>query len=493
MKLIQSQKAGSKERLNMISSLRKRGYFHLNLEKNIINPSRNSKDPETKYFVCTYCLGYYTKKLLYRHVKICKQRPSNIMNPGKNCLGSSQSFLASSILKNHEFLKKLRIYKEVFEIMRADDTSSVAKSDPLICLYGEHLISKHKRQQMAIVVSSRMREMAKLLMVLKVEHQEIGLFDALKPDMFRSFLMAAKVVSGYNEYTKSFRSPSLALHMGTRLKIVCDVAFKLILEQRKLPKIQWENRDEKKRMIKDFRKLVESHWCNELSSLALKTLKEKQWEKPIKLPLTSDILAFKTYLNNAAEKAYDQLNNNNNIKNNYKILTECTLAETVMFNRKRIGDVQYLKIETYNAKNSNVHQEAFAQSLTTVEKLLTKQFKRVVTGGKGSRPVPILFPKRIQTYIACLLKLRETSDIVPKTNPYIFANPGSTNKWMTGSSVMRRLANNCGAKEPSLLTSTRFRKHIATTLQLMSMQPDEMEQLATFMGHTKKTHNEFYR
>ncbi|KAK4885629.1 hypothetical protein RN001_001900 [Aquatica leii] len=27
----------------------------------------------------------------------------------------------------------------------------------------------------------------------------------------------------------------------------------------------------------------------------------------------------------------------------------------------------------------------------------------------------------------------------------------------------------------------------------MNMQPDEMEQLATFMGHTKKTHSEFYR
>ncbi|KAJ8933557.1 hypothetical protein NQ314_013931 [Rhamnusium bicolor] len=49
------------------------------------------------------------------------------------------------------------------------------------------------------------------------------------------------------------------------------------------------------------------------------------------------------------------------------------------------------------------------------------------------------------------------------------------------------------AKHPELLNSTKFRKHIATTLQFMTMQPQEMEQVATFMGHTEKTHAEFNR
>lgn len=55
------------------------------------------------------------------------------------------------------------------------------------------------------------------------------------------------------------------------------------------------------------------HWCNELSSLALKNLKEKQWEKPTQLPLTSDILALQTYINNEADKAFSDLNNENQI------------------------------------------------------------------------------------------------------------------------------------------------------------------------------------
>lgn len=43
------------------------------------------------------------------------------------------------------------------------------------------------------------------------------------------------------------------------------------------------------------------------------------------------------------------------------------------------------------------------------------------------------------------------------------------------------------------LTSTRLRKHLATISQILKMESTELEQLASFMGHTQKTHNEWYR
>ncbi|KAJ8933567.1 hypothetical protein NQ314_013941 [Rhamnusium bicolor] len=80
------------------------------------------------------------KKLLHKHVKQCTNKPVNVNNPGKNCLSKSQTFVASVISKNHEFLRKSHIKKEVLDIMRA-----IAKNDPLICMYGETLLAKHKR------------------------------------------------------------------------------------------------------------------------------------------------------------------------------------------------------------------------------------------------------------------------------------------------------------------------------------------------------------
>lgn len=164
-----------------------------------------------------------------------------------------------------------------------------------------------------------------------------------------------------------------------------------------------------------------------------------------------------------------------------------------MFNRKRIGEVQFLEIDNYERESARNNQEECLKVLTNLEKAMCSSFKRVVVFGKGSKSVPILFTKQMQTYISELLKVCKATKIVPDTNKYLFANPGSTNRWMNRCSILRKLANKCGAKNPHLLTSTRFRKQIATILQLMNFEKQEMEQMARFMGHTEKTHMEFYR
>lgn len=431
-------KPNSKERLEVVSAFRKRGNFVLKTEKDISHPVRSSKNSNTDHFVCMFCLGLYNKKSLYRRVKVCKSKPSDVTNPGKNCLSKSQTFMAS---KNHDFLRTSRLKKEIFEIMRADSVSNIAKSDPLICLYGELLLAKHKRQQIATLVSNKIREMAKMLMAIRSMHDNIrGLFDVLKPEMFATFVAAAKIISGYNENEKSFRAPSLALHMGTNLKILCNIGFKIVIEKKQIPNISWENRDERKNEIKDLKKLIENHWCNEISSLALKDLKERQWQKPNRLPLSEDILLFQKYIEEISENAYESLRGGVNVQNSYKTLVECVLAQTIMFNRKRIGDVQYLKIETYERENYSTTQKAFSESLTDLEKVLCKQFKRVITDGKGSKPVPVLFSKRIQKYIRTLLNIRKTTNIVSESNPYLFANPGVENKWIRGDYIIRTIA-----------------------------------------------------
>lgn len=147
------------------------------------------------------------------------------------------------------------------------------------------------------------------------------------------------------------------------------------------------------------------------------------------MPLSEYILKFQTYLNEQAEKAYNFLNSRIKITFNYKVLTECILAQTVIFNRRRVENVQYLQIITYKKEDSENNLNAFATSLTSVEKIISKRFKRVITDGKGSRPLPILFTKRTQKYIDCILKIRETYCVVPKSNPYLFANAGSKNRY----------------------------------------------------------------
>lgn len=79
------------------------------------------------------------------------------------------------------------------------------------------------------------------------------------------------------------------------------------------------------------------------------------------------------------------------------------------------------------------------------------------------------------------------------SNTYLFANANSKNGWLSGYHVLKKLAEESGVSNKNLFTSTRLRKHIATILQVTNITESEMEQFANFMGHTRKTHETYYR
>jgi hypothetical protein len=82
------------------------------------------------------------------------------------------------------------------------------------------------------------------------------------------------------------------------------------------------------------------------------------------------------------------------------MLNKCALSLLILFNRRRIGDVQYLKITDYKEDRRSDYTD-FENALTEAEKVLTTQYKRVINSGKGSRAVVILVPKEIENSILC--------------------------------------------------------------------------------------------
>ncbi|XP_044765145.1 uncharacterized protein LOC123321547 [Coccinella septempunctata] len=485
---------GSQERRSATSALRKKGNFLLKNEKGKLRSLRyNDRDLNEKdYYPCVNCLGLYKKTYLWRHRKICKANANNDYNKSNKHVTNAQTFMVTTgILGN--FLNRSRIKTEVFSIMRADNISFTAKSDPLICLYGESYLNKHKRKQMNIVASNRMREMARLKISLMESSAITSLIDVLKPFHYELIVAAAKVVSGYDPDRKTYKASSLALHFGTNLKFLCDVAKKAILTKNPLFQYEEQEREDRLKQISLIKDIISNHWCNDVSSLANKVLNEFKINKPKILPVTEDVKALNEYIKKKAEGAYENLEKNLNSALDYKVLVECVLVQVLIFNRKRVGEVQFLEIKSYRAEPCTVNQNELINALTDFEKAMSTAFKRVVVFGKGCRPVPLLFTKRMQKLIDMILRVRGETDIVPKSNPYMFANPGCSDRWLSGPSVIRKYAHMCGAKNPETLTSTRFRKQIATILQIMNFEADEMEQIAKFMGHTEKTHKEFYR
>lgn len=103
----------------------------------------------------------------------------------------------------------------------------------------------------------------------------------------------------------------------------------------------------------------------------------------------------------------------------------------------------------------------------------------------------ILFSQNLQNYIDIILQIRETIDLIPHKNPYLFGHPDS-NRWARGDVAMTKFAKKANLQYPNEITSNKLRKQIATVIQILSLTQEVSEQFAQFMGHTQKTRNEFY-
>jgi len=77
-------------------------------------------------------------------------------------------------------------------------------------------------------------------------------------------------------------------------------------------------------------------------------------------------------------------------------------------------------------------------------------------------------------------------------NNFIFAKPSSEHV-LRGSDCLHKLAIEAGANDPASLTSTRLRKLLATTSQVLNLQECELDLLAGFLGHDLLLHRNFYR
>ncbi|KAK4885857.1 hypothetical protein RN001_002128 [Aquatica leii] len=283
-----------------------------------------------------------------------------------------------------------------------------------------------------------MRELSRLLIVYRnlVKNENITFKDIIHPKNFDIVVTAVREMSGYDHERKIFKAPSLAMHIGTSLKLASDELVHLILRESKGYKTKsCKEQQEWIQNVKFFKELVESRWNTELSSLANKDLSEKRWNKPLLLPLVSDIKKFRDGVLKIANECKDQLSNNNGNEKVYKLLVQSALALLILFNRRRIGDVQYLKIQNYlDDKRSNTKD--FENALTDAEKILTTQYKRVVNSGKGNRAVVILVPDVLQKFVNLILEHR--SKYIPADNVYVFAMPRSTIKWGKGDVAIKK-------------------------------------------------------
>lgn len=480
-----SCKQGSAKRNLFLTKVRNMGNYHHNSSvlssgKGEIIPKRQatSVSTATDYLPCKFCFAMYIKTDLWRHHKRCKLQVKDNM-PGKRKVQASCSLLLPMDSTISSGLQK------IIEDMTYDDITQVVKSDSLILSLGERMflkngeVGRHRAD-----IRNKMRELARLLLVARaIDKDIVALKDLINPAKFNTVLEAVKKMTGFDSSTNRFSVPSTALKLRHSL-----VKVSYILQGEALR----QEDDALKGRAVHFSKLIELEWTIHVSSNALKTLYQKKWNSPQTLPLAEDIKKLQDHLK-CLEKVNKKALIDHPSQRSWSDLSQVTLAQLILFNRRREGEVSRMEVTTYLQRNQHNMQDEILESLSPFEKKLCENLTRVEVRGKRGRKVPILFQVNVKESVDLLIKTREDAGISPR-NPYIFARPyyGSQEN-MRGCDSLKRYAESCGAKHPENITSTKLRKHVATVSQLLNLKTHELDQLATFMGHDIDVHREFYR
>lgn len=144
-----------------------------------------------------------------------------------------------------------------------------------------------------------------------------------------------------------------------------------------------------------------------------------------------------------------------------------------------------MELQVFTSRNRTELDPDIMIGLTKFERKLAKHFDRVEIRGKRSRMVPVLLTPDMIAAMELLAKARSECQVRTE-NVYLFARPGVLSHYR-GSDCFRKYANKCGAKYP------RLRKQVATLSTVLNLKENEMDQLATFLGHDIHVHREFYR
>lgn len=477
-----SQENDRKQKLALITLLRNKGnHFHncavLKAGTGTLlvayRPKGNPKSWED-YRPCPSCLGYYIKTDLYRHR--CKVR---LTKPGGRVASRALLLLPCPVSCRPEVL-------EIISEMRDGPVKEAIHGDPLLLKLASRLFMRHghsNRENMR----AKLREMGRLINELKTFDalKNATLADCLKPKWFKTVITAVRSLAKFDQKAMKYKHPSVAIKLGHTIRKCCQILKGQGIET------------SDKQLTKDagqFLDLCDLEWCEEVSHKATKELYERKRNATKRLPLAEDTVKLVNFLKQGMkDNASKLINPGDDFSSTWRLVAELALTYLIIFNRRRQGEVSKLKILEFSKAIRGSTNPDIERCLTKGEQQLCRRYYRVEIPGKRGRTVPVLMDLKVFETLTLLNKSRMKAG-VSRDNPYVFGcNMYSSVSYIRGSDCLRKFSVDCGAEHPHTLTSTSFRKHVATMTQVMEFGENDLESLARHMGHEIGVHREHYR
>ncbi|XP_029365904.1 uncharacterized protein LOC115048523 isoform X2 [Echeneis naucrates] len=467
----------SKERHKIWSKLINQGNFVHNKQVmktgkgQLVVRKRSYITGEAKDFLhCLYCRGLYLKKNLYRHIRLCpeKAKTENESQIGRKRIASRCALETLGDLGVSEG------FRTVLCEMIYDDITQTVMDDKIILQFGEHMyIQQGSDARKHEYIRQNVRQIARLVLEAQKITPLNNLQDFFNPSGFQHAVSAVKVLAGYNPEKKTFSIPSLALKLGYHLQKACSIV------EDNAVKSGDESLAESAR---NFLSLYQKKWNEHISSGALTSLKETKVITAKKVPFAQDVKCLNFHLEKAHVLAEKKLRDNPSVET-YAVLAKVILARTIIFNRRKPGEVSAIKLKSFMQRKMSNVLDGMDISVSDLERAMCRLFARVDIRGSCGRLVPVILKPSFVSAMELLVEVRETCGI-PSKNPFLFARPSALTPYK-GSECVQHYVRECGAQSPEALTSRKIRKHYATMLQMLNLDEEEANQI---LGPNNQVH-----
>lgn len=475
---------GSKQRRLLFKKLLHLGDFYKNIQtlKNQSGLLRIARRPSSdkqhyrNYSPCPYCLGFFVKSDLWRHCYSCpfKDGEPNLTNITK----VSALLLYSSLegTSNPNVIKALSTFK-------SDEVGLLIRNDPLLKAYLSCLLLK---DDFCVAIANRIRTCARLLLAARrISKTDICMKDLITPKNWDLFINAMKSLGGFTETEgkTEISTPSLCIKLGYNIKALASVLKGMAL------------RDENDYLVTTANKFIElysAEWPFVASRIDA-YLKERRDSVPEKLPLIEDLVTLKTYCQERLKLITHDMANKHTNHQCWAEMCKLIIARLLLLNGRRGSEPSKLTIDIWTkAKEGKwVNNEEIESIENKEDKDIAKNLILCYITGKRQRKVPMIIPKEITPSIDMLISKRSYFNISP-SNPYVFAVP-KTLQTYKGWHCLDEISRAAQVKRPDLITSTKLRKTVATSIQHLDMSEAEIRWMADHLGHSMEVHKKHYR
>ncbi|KAG4067399.1 hypothetical protein HA402_000621 [Bradysia odoriphaga] len=433
----------------------------------------------TDYTICPFCLGYYTKTNIRHHAAACQVNPER-----KN-----------RILKKVAAMVEGRIHSEasdrlafVISFMRDDAIVALIRYDELLIVFGNKMCLKYTPHYQENMIRARLRLMGRLLHEIKKIDPNVSDFKSIyHVEQYRPLVSAIKVIGRFNSETNEFGAPAMA---------ACAVTFVKLIGKYLVAHYVLKRDPVNKTETKDFLEYMETDIGISINKLVTETQAKMRRRKQENIPTMDDVKMMMDYVNVQLKTSFDALSKGYSLDEWLKLVKLVT-AWIIVFNRRRVGEVQNITVEEFHCRQS-VDDQSNEQMMSTLSedaKTIARKFKRLKIRGKLGRTVPVLLKPIVDKAINLILSCRQEAGI-STDRQFLFELPSSCDlitKVVNACEVLRNMSVLCGASNPTSLRGTNLRKHMATKCISLELNDSLVSEIADFMGHEKKIHYEYYR